>query len=113
MNSFISFLPVLIALVTGILVSILIIVKCERTYFLVKKDRNVYIFKAAIALAVWGTLSLFLLIFISGYLMGMTHLQHQHATVELSQVLPYLGLELMYALVGWLLIHWMKRREDT
>ncbi len=113
MNQILSISPLLLALVIGFAIPILIIVKCEQTYRLVNQNRKVYIFKAVIALTVWGGLSLFLMIFLAGYTMGMAHTPNPGKTSDLSLVFTFWVMELVYAGVGWLLIHWMKSREEV
>ncbi|MDX6289501.1 MAG: hypothetical protein QOH42_1300 [Blastocatellia bacterium] len=112
MNQLLSISP-LFGLVIGCAIPILIIVKCEQAYRLVNQNRKIYIFKASVALAVWGGLSLLLLIFLSGYMMGLAHTPNPGTTSDLSLIFTFCVMELIYGGVGWLLVLWMKRREEV
>ena len=113
MNQLLSISPLFFATAIGLAIPILIILKCEHTYRLVNQNRRIYVFKAVVALAVWGGLSLFLLTFLAGYMMGLAHTPHPGSTTDLSVVVTFWAMELVYAGVGWLLVLWMKRREEV
>ncbi len=113
MNQLLSFSPLLLGLVIGFAIAILIIVTWEQTYRIVNQHRKIYVFKALIALAVWGGLSLILLTFLSGYMMGLAHTPHPGTTSDLPLIFTFWVLELIYGGFGWLLILWMKRREEV
>jgi hypothetical protein len=113
MNQLLSISPLLFGMVIGFAIFILIIVKCEQTYRLVNQNRKIYIFKVSVALAVWGGLSLLLLIFLSGYMMGLAHTPYPGTTSDFSLIFTFWVMELIYGGVGWLLVLWMKRPEEV
>ena len=113
MNQLLSISPLLFGMLIGFAIPILIIVKCEHTYRLVNQNRKIYIFKATVAVAVWGGLSVLLLSFLSGYNMGLAHTPHPGTTSDLSLIFTFWVMELIYGGVGWLLVLWMKRREEV
>src|SRR5687768_16989182 len=112
MNRLLSSSPLFLAMAIGLAIAILIIVKCEQTYRLVNQNRRIYVFKAAAALVVWCGLSLILLTFLAGYMMGLAHTPDPGSNADLSVVVTFWAMELVYAGVGWLLVLWMKRREE-
>ena len=113
MSQLLAASPLLFGLLIGALIPILMVVRCAQTYQAVNKDLKIYVFKACLSLGVWGGLSLFLIIFLSGYMMGLAHTPNPGTTNDRSLIFTFWGLEFVYALVGSLFILWTGRREDA
>jgi hypothetical protein len=110
MGDLVFLMGVLMALAAGGLTMTLIIVKAAETYRLVNKDRAVYIFKAGLALGIWGVLSLGLMFLMFIYLYSAPH-RAPHAPTPWSWLAVFISLIVGYGLVGWVLVRWMMKRE--
>lgn len=110
MSDLLLLLGFFIALATGVLTPIFILVKAIETYRLMNRDRDVYVVKSIIALGAWLAVTLVMLYLLFANVFASAH-RDRNTPPNWTGLVVFISLILAYGLIGLGLVRWMMRRE--